>query len=105
MLLARRRSHGTAWLLAILLLGAVWTPPLVAARRAGAGCATAAHACCCGHPGPSCCCDGHRGAANQVAALSRCGGGSDLPAGLVALPPALLAPVSGSPILHPASPV
>jgi hypothetical protein len=93
---ARSHNRGLAWLLAVLLFGSAWGALLARLRPTAAGCAAAAHACCCAKAGRAqCACDGHDGTAAQLASLSTCAGASDLPAFLLAPPPAVPPPTSG----------
>src|SRR5205807_9764124 len=88
--LLRSRKRTGSWLLALLLFSSAWRMLPLCVRRAGPGCATRAHACCCGHSGQACSCDGHHGVAPQLASLSACPGAGDIPVSVLALPPALL---------------
>jgi hypothetical protein len=92
---AHSKKQHWAWLLAALMFSPVWVGLVARVHPPAAGCTLAAHACCCVKAGiPKCACDGHGGAAAQLVSLSTCAGAQDLPAFLLALPPAAPAPVS-----------
>jgi hypothetical protein len=92
MSLERSHKRSWSWLLAVLIFGTAWGGLFVRVRPAAGGCATTSHACCCAHAHKAdCACDGHAGAASQFASLATCAGANDLPAFLMAPPPALLA--------------
>jgi len=81
MSLERSYKRSWSWLLAVLIFSTAWGGLLARVRPAAGGCSTASHACCCGHAHPmGCACDGHAGAASQLASLSTCAGTHDLPA-------------------------
>jgi hypothetical protein len=88
--------RGWSWLLAALIFSSAWGSAF-ARVQTGSSCATAAHACCCGHTHPGgCACGGHGGPAAQLASLSACAGANDLPAFLLTPPPAALTSASAA---------
>jgi hypothetical protein len=92
--MAVRRRQQQIWcgLLTLLLFIPAWGAILSDLRPGGSPCGSAGHACCCIPSGlKDCACDGHDGAATQLAALTTCSGAADLPTLLMTPPPAMLA--------------
>jgi hypothetical protein len=92
-----------SWLLALLVFGSAWGPILARVSGSGlaAGCSSGSHACCCIKAGQvSCACDGHAGAAAQMASLSSCAGANELPSFLIS-PPAAMLPPTGVALAEP----